>query len=639
MSILLVALAVGLRLAWVLLVPTRPVGDFALYLESAAHLLAHGALDDEFIYMPGYVFLVAGVQALGGGLLAAKVIGVASGGLGTWAVFHIAQRLWGRGPAVVAGLLAAAWPAGIAVASVTGTDMPAAALLATAVAVLLRDEGRGRPRRAVIGFGVWLGLAAYVRAVAVPLALLALPYWIAVAPRPGRAALRTAVARTALGCGVALLLLLPWGIRNRVRYGETFVTDSHGGHTALVGANPNSEGVYSRSLNQMFWKGTGFRLFDPSPRDADRAAYALAKSWAAFEPAYAVGLVAAKADRLLTHERNLLYWPLYRESVLRDPPRAFFDRHRAGVERLVDWFWYLLAGAAVAGVALAVAERRWRALAIVPIPLALVALYATFFSEVRYHLAIAIFMFPFAAAALVWLVASVRDLARGARGSAASPSPDALALGAPGVTPARRTAGRALAIAALSFFPALLFLGWHLMLRAGEHLRARHRWAVCVCTVDGKGRLCNWRALPTGAALERSPVRGVWNGVGLRVADPDGAGVAAAAELPVIPGRYHVTARADRLPAGARPLTLGVEADGQSLASLDWQRGAAPPATTGGSLAAAAPDADIRLIDGTVTHAGGPLRIVLRAAGADREAGADAATVWVSDIRVEPDPR
>ena len=79
-----------------LLVPTRPVGDFAMYLESAAHLLAHHALDSEFIYMPGYVLLVAGVQALGGGLLAAKMIGVAAGGLGAWAVFEIADRLWGR---------------------------------------------------------------------------------------------------------------------------------------------------------------------------------------------------------------------------------------------------------------------------------------------------------------------------------------------------------------------------------------------------------------------------------------------------------------------------------------------------------------------------------------------------------------
>ena len=67
--------------------------------------MAHHALDSEFIYMPGYVLLVAAVQALGGGLLAAKMLGVAAGGLGAWAVFEIADRLWGRATAIAAGLL------------------------------------------------------------------------------------------------------------------------------------------------------------------------------------------------------------------------------------------------------------------------------------------------------------------------------------------------------------------------------------------------------------------------------------------------------------------------------------------------------------------------------------------------------
>jgi 4-amino-4-deoxy-L-arabinose transferase-like glycosyltransferase len=617
-SIVLVALAVALRLAWVLLVPTRPVGDFALYLESAAHLIAHQAFDDQFIYMPGYVFLLAGVQALGGGLLIAKLLGVAAGGLGTWAVFQIALRLWGRAIAVVAGLLCAMWPAGIAVASVTGTDMPAAALLATAVAVLLRAEGRGQPLRAATWFGLWLGLAAYVRAVALPLALLALPIWMVATP--GRAGLKTALARTALGCGVAFLVLVPWGIRNQLRYGEFFLTDSHGGHTALVGANPNSEGVYSRSLNQMFWKGTGFRLFDPAPRAADRAAYALARSWAAFEPAYAIGLVAAKADRLLTHERPLLYWPLYRESVLRDPPRGFFDRRRAAIETLVDGFWYLLAAATAGALALAGARRNLRALAVTLFPLALVALYATFFSEVRYHLAIAIFMFPFAAAALVWLVTDARAIARA--------GPDA-------ARAQRRRGPREGVVVVLAI--VALFAGWRGLLAAGTALREHHRWAVCVCDVNGRGSLCNWRATPTGDGAI-SPLRGVWDGVGLRAGPPI---VSAGSEIALPPGRYRITARADRTPAQATGLRLEVEADGHIIAGVDWAAGLPEPS---GSI-----DTAVRVASGT-----GRLRLVLRvisdgaAMPAARvpdgrpEPGAAApggATVWTSDIRVEPDLR
>jgi len=594
-SILIVALAVALRLAWVLLVPTRPVGDFAMYLESAAHLLAHHALDSEFIYMPGYVLLVAGMQALGGGLLATKMLGVAAGGLGAWAVFEIADRLWGRRTAVAAGVLFAVWPAGVAVSSVTGTDMPSAALLAAAVAVLLRHEARARPWRAAIGFGLMLGLASYVRAVALPLALLAFPYWVA--GTPTRAGLKAALARTALGCGVAAVVLLPWGIRNQLRYGEFFITDSHGGHTALVGANPDTEGVYSRSLNQMFWLGTGYHLFDPKPRDADRAAYALAKSWARFEPAYAVGLVAAKADRLLTNERPLLYWPLYRESVLPDRPngffaRAFFDRYRAGIEQIVDGFWYCLSAAAIAGLVVAVARRHWRALALVPFPLALIALYATFFSEVRYHVAIAIFMFPYAAAALAW---------------AAKPRPERAQL--------REAIAVALAVVAL-------LVGWPALVRAGAGLRDRHRWAVSVCHDGDKTMLCNWRATDRGGG-ESSPVRGVWNGVGLRIRDGSPAtAVAAATEIELPPGRYRITARADRLPPAAARLQL--ESEDQTIATAEW---------TADNPADAA-----RNVEGVVDHDAGKLRLEMRAEASapDENRGS---TVWLSDIRIEHDPR
>jgi len=120
MSAAVVALAIALRVAWVLLVPTKPVGDFAMYVESAQHLVEHGAFDPEYIYMPGYVLLIAPVQALGGGWLATKLVGAVLGGLGAGAVLGVARRLAegmrAKAIALTAGLLYAFWPAGIAVA-------------------------------------------------------------------------------------------------------------------------------------------------------------------------------------------------------------------------------------------------------------------------------------------------------------------------------------------------------------------------------------------------------------------------------------------------------------------------------------------------------------------------------------------
>ena len=187
---------------------------------------------------------------------------------------------------------------------------------------------------------------------------------------------------------------MPWGLRNHHVYGELFFTDSHGGHTALVGANPNSDGSYSRSLNRLFSEGTGYALFAPPHRESDRVAYALAKQWTAFSPRYALGLLVAKADRLLGAERPLLYWPLYRQSVL--PPGTWFDVHRAGVERVVDDSYYLMIAAVIIGIVAAAARRNWPALTLLPLPLALLVLYTLFFAEARYHLAIVVLLLPFA---------------------------------------------------------------------------------------------------------------------------------------------------------------------------------------------------------------------------------------------------
>ena len=152
----LVALATGLRVAWVLAVPTVPVSDFAMYRESANYLSEFGSLDPGFIYMPGFVALLAWVKNLGGDLLAQKLIGVAFGGIGAaGSVRAFVPACWmtadgrrrraasrGGGCARARArrprrCIYALWPAGVAMSSVVGTDMPAAALLALALALLV----------------------------------------------------------------------------------------------------------------------------------------------------------------------------------------------------------------------------------------------------------------------------------------------------------------------------------------------------------------------------------------------------------------------------------------------------------------------------------------------------------------------
>ena len=600
MGLLLTALALGVRLLWVLVVPTRPVGDFAMYLESARYLVEHHGLDPEFIYMPGYVYLAAGIYAFGGGLLAVKMIGVVSGALATAAVYGTARAIFGRGAAFTAGLLCALWPAGIAVSSVTGTDMPAAALLGLAVWLLARNAAR-RPLGAPAVFGLVMGLAAYVRAVVLPLVLLAALHF-----RARGASWAHVVTRTIAATFVAFLVLLPWGLRNHHVYGELFFTDSHGGHTALVGANPNSDGSYSRSLNRLFSAGTGYALFAPPHRESDRVAYALAKQWTAFSPPYALGLLVAKADRLLGAERPLLYWPLYRQSVL--PPGTWFDVHRAAVERVVDGSYYLMIAAVVIGIVAAAGRRNWPALTLLPLPAALLVLYTLFFAEARYHLAILVLLLPFAGNGIAWIVSAAGDVLR--RPSAR-----------------RRVALEGLVAGAIL---ALLFIGWPRAVSAGTALRERNRWAVCVCQVAGARRLCDVRATEPPPGEAPSPVRGVWDGFGLRLS---AARAAAAFDLDLPPGSYRVSMRAE---ATGPPIAAAIDlaADGRNLAQAGWPTEATPVTLTG-----------------IVGHSGGKLHVEVATSRAMPAPGASAVpldyrastgtdgggTLWISAIEVEPD--
>jgi hypothetical protein len=448
-------------------------------------------------------------------------------------------------------------------------------------------------------YGVALGLAAYVRAVALPLVALAALHFRARGARWVHVLTRTLAAAL-----VAFVVLLPWGLRNRHVYGELAFTDAHGGHTALVGANPNSDGRYSRSLNRLFSEGTGYSLFVPPHRESDRAAYALAKTWTRLEPAYAAGLLAAKADRLLTYERPLLYWPIYRVSVLPEgsPSLRFLAEHRTGVERVVDGYWYAIVAATLIGIVAAAARRNWVALSLLPLPLALVALYTLFFAEARYHLAIVALLLPFAGAGLVWIGEAVHDLARR-------------------TIDRHRRPRLLLEAAASAVVLAIVFLGWPRMVAAGTRLRDGHRFAVSVCSVDGAKRVCAFLPTDPPPGSGASPVRGVWDGFGLRLVAPH---VAAATDLDLPAGRYRLSVSAES--AGAAP---GREA----AVELSAASGAGRPALLARTAwpARATPIT----IEGQFTHAGGKLRAELGVRGEFVDLSDGPPSLWASRITVE----
>jgi hypothetical protein len=568
MAVLLGAGATALRLAWALAVPTIAVGDFAMYRESATHLVEHGYLDGGFIYMPGLVLMLAALQALGGELASAKVLGALFGGLAAVPLYvltaYVADGAAGAGRAgadgeseprgVRAGLVAAAgrapaalvatllyvvWPGGIALASVIGTDIPAAALLLLALALLVRGAAT-RPRAAAIAFGAVMGLASYLRAVALPLTVVALGFWLLRGAR-----LRTALARTALSVAVTLLVLAPWAARNARTEGRLSFTDHHGGITALMGSYPNTEGTYARSLNIMFKELTGRTFLSQPHRETDRDAYAIAKRWMRFDPAWTAGMIALRLERLFAAEHGLLYWSVYRPGVLPfgSTAWAWFGRHRALVTNAVDVFYLLFVVSACAGLAFAIAERRFAIMLPAACGVLLAGTYALFVAEPRYRVTTEALFFPVAGSGLQRLAALGLALVRG-RGA-----------GAVGRRGAISTAVMVTALVALAFA----------VVAGGQALRDRHRWAVSLWRVDGVPRLAHWRAvsrLPAG----HSPLGGSADAARLRVeAQVDATGGA----RPALESTVEVTF------FDPHPIQLGE----RIVATLEWSPGADPAAS------------------------------------------------------------
>ncbi len=586
----LVGLATAARLAWVLSVPTVPVSDFAMYRESANYLSEFGHLDHGFIYMPGFVGLLAAIKNLGGDLLAQKLLGVFFGGLGAAGLYVLTFKLADESGAderrfcpcphaAAATALYALWPAGVAMASVVGTDVPAAALIVAALALLV-GLAPARPWTAALAFGAAMGLGAWVRAVALPLSALSLGYWLA-----RRIPWRRALLLTAAGLATTLLVLSPWAIRHLRQSRALYFTDDHGGITALIGANPNSEGTYTRALNQMFKDVTGRSVLDEPHHEIDEAAYAIVREWTRYEPRYALGLVALKADRLFDPEIRLLYWSIFRPGVLTGRRAAWFAAHHRGIESLADAFGLMVMGLMLAGIVAAIARRRWAVLALLPFQLALVATYTLFFAEPRYRLPIELLAFPFVALAL-------GEIAR---------------LGRALVSRSRAEAVRSSSVLAAALAVVVLWrLAWPAVLDGGRALRARHRWAATevgwLAPPGSRPRLLLWR--PARPYPMPSPIEGAPDGVHLR-AGADGV------------ARAHVRLAGGPIPTGAYVLSLSATYDGEAPVRLscgdrDVEIDRRAPAAI-----------DVRLM-----HESGPLELDMALRGPP------GASIWLAEARI-----
>jgi len=408
-------LGLGLRIdnAWE---GRTPVFDAAAYAEIAANLdrgdgftLGAQATQPASNYSPGVPLFAAGIYKLTGGVHE-RTARLALALLGTLAVaftYLIGRRLSGPAAGLIGAAAIAIYPALIEYQGMLMSEPLAAALLSGAVLAMLWADVP-RPRQAARGWlvpGLLLGALALVRPEYLGVALLVS---LVVLVRNGRRDWsRTLVQALFLLLGVAVIVA-PWTVRNAIALDRFVPVSTGGGQVLFAGTYLPSDGDPEKVGAEVVERHP--ELFGPNAVQRLRLEQILARLAAqrypgvesdkalsrmgreqlwddiSEEPAEYAGFIATKIGRIWSHGPR---------DVMRQP----------GWELL---HWALVAFGLVGLVVLA-AQRRWEALLLATIFVAITAISALLVASPRRVLV----MMPLVAAlAGVGVVACRDSLAR-----------------------------------------------------------------------------------------------------------------------------------------------------------------------------------------------------------------------------------
>jgi 4-amino-4-deoxy-L-arabinose transferase-like glycosyltransferase len=383
---LVLTLGLGLRLgeAWD---GRAPVFDAAAYATIAASLerdqgftLGATATQPASNYSPGLPLFAAGIYKLSGGIheRLARVILALLGTLTVLFTYLLGRRLAGPAAGLIGASAIAVYPALLEYQGMLMGEPLAAALLSGAVlAALWAADSESGPRWLLPG--ATFGALALVRPEYLGVALLV---GLVVLAKSWRAGCRTALAPAVLLLVGMAVVVAPWTIRNAIALDRTVPISTGGGQVLFAGTYLPSDGNPERVGAEVVERHPG--LFGPNAvrelrleqilarlahqrypeLETDKALSKMGKEqlWDDLgeEPLEYAGFVARKIARIWSHGPR---------EVMREP----------GWELL---HWTLLAFG-LAGLIVLALRRRWEALLIAVIFLAITAISALLVASPR----------------------------------------------------------------------------------------------------------------------------------------------------------------------------------------------------------------------------------------------------------------
>ena len=247
--------------------------DEAVYVDTARRLLSGDGFGNDYRRVPAYpVFLALLSLGLPGALVVLRVAQAVVAGLGAAVVILLADRMFGRPSAAVAGLVYALDPLMVIGSGLLYPETVAGIVLALAVLLALDGSERDRPRCSALA-GLLLGVLALLRPVALllPPVVAAWIAWTVPARWPRRLAHVGALVLS------FALVLAPWVARNLRVHGQLVPVATAGTQTAPVPREAAERRGLARSLAEwaradpaafFSWTGRQFlRFWELSPSD------------------------------------------------------------------------------------------------------------------------------------------------------------------------------------------------------------------------------------------------------------------------------------------------------------------------------------------------------------------------------------
>ncbi len=238
----IIVLAVGLRLAWIGYVSPNPADgrmDDTVFYDQAGWSLAQARGYQNFLgfptaqWPPAYPFLLAGIyKAFGHNITVPKVANALAAGLTCLLIYLIAARVFDGRVGLVAAFLFAIFPGQLFWSTLLMTESLTPALLCLILLLFIlwvverRDAG---PLRYGI-LGATFGVLILARGEGPVLLLAALVIWRFLVP-----SWRSWVKEASVFTAIAVLVVVPWTIRNAISMHAFVPVMSAAGHTALAG--------------------------------------------------------------------------------------------------------------------------------------------------------------------------------------------------------------------------------------------------------------------------------------------------------------------------------------------------------------------------------------------------------------------